>query len=202
MSENVECMKHNETDEDLRIAQKFQLGYESAFDDFFRSYFPALCQFANTYLKDIEQSKDIVQESFVKLWEKHSEINSPYSIRSFLYKIVRNKCIDVLRRKKVKDKGYEEFKYLNAHWSQEEINEIIHWETIRKIYCEISILPPKMQQVFRMYYLEGKKYQEIAKEMKISYHTVRHHKTRALELLKGRILIIFNLIAILENVHS
>lgn len=168
-------------------SQSFRLGEESAFDSLFRQYYSSLCLFANGYLKDEAASEDLVQECFIKLWEQHTTINKPEAIKSFLYTTVRNRCIDLLRKKKVKQSNEEKFSYLNNEWNKNELQEVVTVETMRQIYDAIDELPPKMQQVFKLYYIEGKKYAEIAKVMNTSYDTVRQQKERALKLVREKL---------------
>ena len=55
------------------------------------------------------------------------------------------------------------------------------------IFKSLSILPPKCRKVFTLFYLEGKTYEEIADELRVSINTVRNHKMRALSLLRGEL---------------
>ena len=167
--------------------QSFHAGEESAFDSLFRQYYSALCLFANGYLKDESASEDLVQECFIKLWEQHTTIHQPTAVKSFLYTMVRNRCIDLLRKKKVKESNDSKFSYLSNEWNKNELEQVVTQETMRQIYEAIDTLPAKMQQVFKLYYVEGKKYAEIAKVMHTSNDTVRQQKERALKLVKSKL---------------
>jgi RNA polymerase sigma-70 factor (family 1) len=163
-------------------------GNEKAFDLLFRKYYAALCLFADSYLHHEEEAKDLVQDCFIRLWEDQRLAGQPGSIRAFLYTVIRNRCIDLLRKRKTNTARQEDFSYLSGQWSEEELSEVTRSETIRRVHGAIKTLPAKMQQVFRMYYIEGKKYAEIASLLGLHYDTVRQQKARALELLKGRLL--------------
>ena len=67
------------------------------FKGLFQSYYPSLCLFANSYLKDQEASKDAVQDVFIKIWEKRIEFENKNSAKAYLYKAVKNRCLDILK---------------------------------------------------------------------------------------------------------
>ena len=69
--------------------------HKALFDDLY----PSLCLFANRYLKDLDTSKDVVQEVFIKTWERKVYYSNYNAIKSFLYKSVRNRCLDYLKSK-------------------------------------------------------------------------------------------------------
>ena len=172
-----------------QFVQLFQLGEEKAFDFFFRKYYSTLCLFANTYLNSAAYAEDIVQECFVSLWSRHTKMDNPGAIKSFLYITIRNKCVDVIRRQKTVERALTELQYADETWKDEELMEVTQAETIRHIYSAMDTLPTKMQQVFRMYYIEGKNYAEIASELHTSPNTVRNQRIRALMLIKEKLLL-------------
>ena len=78
------------------------IGKEKTFDYFFRQYFAALCFFAQSIIHNEEDAKDIVQDCFIKLWDDDSALEEKAdTVKSFLYTMVRNRCIDYVRKKKV-----------------------------------------------------------------------------------------------------
>ena len=175
------------------IIQAFQEGEEKAFDFFFRKYYPALCFFARRYVNDTELAHDLVQECFIKLWEKHNTIKNPGAIKSFLYTSVRNQCIDHLRRQKTAAARKVGIFEIPELWEASEIDEVIHVETLRKVNEAIDQLPNRMQQVFKGYYLQHKKLEEIAAELNITPRTARNHKDRALIFLRKK----FNVLSLI-----
>ncbi len=171
----------------VTILQAFQQGEEKAFDFFFRKYYPALCFFAQRYINDTELARDLVQECFIKLWEKHNTIKNPGAIKSFLYTSVRNQCIDHLRRQKTAAARMAGNFEIPKQWEDTEINEVVYVETLRNVHEAIYQLPTRMQEVFKRYYLEHKKLEEIAAELNITARTARNHKDRALIFLRKKL---------------
>jgi RNA polymerase sigma-70 factor (family 1) len=180
-------MSNQDFDDVNGYRQAFQKGDEKAFDFFFRKYYAPLCFFANTYLNSEDDAEDMVQECFAKLWNRHAVMTNPQAIKSFLYTIVRNGCIDALRKKKTVGTAMHGFKYFGNALLNEELDEITHAEMIRKIYAVIHELPPRVQQVFRMYYIEGKNHDEIASELYTSPKTVSNQRLKALLLIREKL---------------
>lgn len=174
-----------------QFIQAFQLGEERAFDFFFRKYYAALCFFASSYLNDTDAAEDVVQECFVKLWSRHTVMRNPDAIKSFLYTSVRNACLNELRKQRLEDRSLSALTYLGETMSDDDLNEVTRAETIRQVHAQIQELPPRIQQVFRMFYLEGKNYSQIAHELQTSPETVRKQKARALVLLREKLLPFF-----------
>ena len=69
------------------------------FDDLFRYNYRPLCMYALHYLQDVDLSEDIVQESYAALWEKLQEGTHVLNRKSYLYMMVRNRCLDIFVRK-------------------------------------------------------------------------------------------------------
>ncbi len=172
-------------------AKVFNMGEQETFDFFFRQYYTSLCFFANSILHDEEAAKDVVQDCYVKLWNRRIIKERDSSVKSFLYMIVRNKCLDLLRKKKVMIKAESQLKN-NSNSDSEYFDEVAFAEMIREIFEHIEQLPSTMQKVFKLYYIEGKKYKQIANELNSSTEAVRKQKTRALKIIRQKLLLLLN----------
>ena len=171
-----------------QFVQAFQLEEEKAYDYFFRLYFRPLCFFARNLLHHEHDAEDLVQDCFAKLWQKHSIMAHPEAIGSFLYTTVRNACIDVLRRKKVR---------LQTVAITEDIGDdhpdilfedaLIKTELMAQIYQFIQELPPRISEVCQLYYIAGKNDWEISELLHTSYHTVRNQRQKAICLLRQKL---------------
>jgi RNA polymerase sigma-70 factor (family 1) len=171
-------------------ARLILMGEGNTFDFFFRQYYTALCYFANAIIHNEEEAKDIVQDCFVKLWDSSAFIEKVESVPSFLYTSVRNKCIDLLRKRKVIDKA-RLYSISNADSEFEHFDESAFAEMMRLVLQHVDELPATMQEVIKLYYLHGKKYKEIASALHSSPEAVRKQKARALELIRGKLKMLF-----------
>jgi RNA polymerase sigma-70 factor (ECF subfamily) len=162
-------------------------GREEGLDYFFRRYHAPLIYFAQGLIHDRETAEDLVEDAFLKLWERREELGMQGSLRAWLYTTVRNACIDLLRRNKLKVVYVKEVQATSDKDDKPVLHRIIEAETIEQVYAALQSLPPKCGQVFRMYYLEEKSLQEIADELDLSLSTVKSQKGRAIELLRKKL---------------
>lgn len=163
---------------------EFRNGNESGLNFFFNQHYKSLYFFSIRIVQDEQEAQDIVSESLVKLWERHSDFNSAQSIKAFLYLSCRNSCLDYLKHLKVRSAVQET--YLRHIEQGEEIilNQIIKTEVFDILNREIELLPEKCREIFKLIYLDNKKTDEIATELGLSVQTVRNQKTKAIELLR------------------
>ena len=155
----------------------------NSFDFFFRQYYTPLCYFANSILHNEEEAKDIVQDSFVKLWDSQTINERSETVKSFLYTSVRNKCVDLLRKKKVIQKAKLQLVRNNEN-DFEYFDEVAFAEMMRELDGYLAELPSKIQEIIKLYYIDQKKYQEIANEINSTPEAVRKQKARALKIIR------------------
>ncbi|MDR1500017.1 MAG: RNA polymerase sigma-70 factor [Tannerellaceae bacterium] len=168
------------TDEPITYIDSIQ----DNFDRIYVNYFTRLYRFAKEYVIYSEDAENIVQDVFMMLWEKRRVLNVQVSLTAYLFSIVKNKCIDHLRRRVVADEYKQE---LNIKLlSLEDINRAFASdEDIERFLNDaLNKLPERCRQVFIMSRIEGKKYQEIADELGISVNTVENQMSIALRKLR------------------
>lgn len=171
--------------EDHELLRQFIKGDNSAFEALFMTYYDPVCRYVIRVIKDQDTTEEIVQATFVNLWEKRELIRDDISFRSYLFRAAYNTALNYLKHKKVVAT------YVNR--KQERINEIQSsfvshqpdFELQNRIKEALSDLPPQCQRVFRMSREEGLKYHEIADELGISKKTVEVHMGKALKLLRN-----------------
>ena len=160
---------------------------EKSFKQLFNDYYGALCNFAYRFVNDMDVAEDVVQEVFVRLWQKRKQLNIETNIKNYLFSSVRNKSIEKLRRLKIEDKYYKETKYINnqeVFSAADKPEESEKYVRISKLYDSIDKLPHKCKTIFKMAKIEGMTYNEIATELEISVKTVESQMRRAFILLR------------------
>src|ERR1700731_791803 len=75
---------------------------EDLFEQVFRSHFKSLHAYACTIMRDVEPAEEIVQNVFLKLWEKKAEITIREKTSAYLYRAVHNESLNYLRHRKVR----------------------------------------------------------------------------------------------------
>jgi RNA polymerase sigma-70 factor (family 1) len=193
-SENMRVVNHND-----KYQLPFQKNRETAFDGYFREYYAPLCFFAFKMLGDQPAAQDIVEDSFVKLWERREIMERLGSIPSYLYTTVKNACIDQLRAQARKRNGIAELGINTPAFEQSVFYKIIEAEVLRQLTTAKANLPPKAKRVVELFYFENKSYSEIAALMGISVNTVKNQKIRALKLLRKQFPYLTALLYLLEE---
>lgn len=165
---------------------------ESRYKILFNEFYPALVQFAFSFINNEEAAKDIVQEIFIRIWEKKVKFENELLLRKYLYLSTQNKCFTYLRDRKVQH--YHKQQIIDNYQEQEEsniIHSLIKEEVYRQLLSSVEQLPPQCKKNCLLT-LDGKKPSEIAKELDLNVETVKKQKKIALKRLqdKFRILIL------------
>lgn len=150
-------------------------------DDLFRLYYRPLCLYAARFLHDASTVEDIVQGAFVSMWEKtHAGGPMPDAPKSYLYRMVHNRCIDVIREGgKRSDVPFEQ---LTEDLPDEEIvDRSFVWA---RLWTAIDRLPAKRREILLLSKRDGLSYSEIAVRMGISENTVHNQLSKALQTLR------------------
>ncbi|MBW6480204.1 MAG: RNA polymerase sigma-70 factor [Bacteroidales bacterium] len=166
---------------DPNIFQHIRKGDEAAFSRLFDGYYAALCFFAVKYLGDLDLSRSLVQQVFVDLWVKREKTEVISSVKSYLYRSVKNRCIDHLRKEKNTSEISESVENLNQMPFRDLVEEAELNDLINK---SINQLPEKCREVFLLCRFEGLKYAEIAQKLNISVKTVEMQMGIALKKLR------------------
>lgn len=164
------------------------MGDEHAYELFFHQSFLRLCQFANKFLNNPEEAKEVVQETFISLWEKRDIIDPEESLLSYLFKIIQNKCVNKLRHKQVEDRYAEVFRLVYIeHGDISPAESLFALELDESINRIVAGLPPQCRKVFELSRYDGLRYSEIATAMNISVKTVEAHISKALKILRDEL---------------
>ena len=163
------------------LFEYIKCGNLSAFEALFRQYYPSMCVIAGKLVANREVAEDIVQDVFIRLWEKKAEYDKIPDFRTFLYVAVRNLCYNYLRDKK-KTIDFSQIELPDKQLSFQE--QLIQEETYRLISNAIAELPVQSGKIMRLA-LEGKQNKEISEILGIAVTTVKTLKYNALKMLKN-----------------
>jgi len=164
------------------ILRKFKEGDKEAFDFIFREFYQNLVWFAMEFILDKDKAEELVQGVFVKFWQERESIVIVTSLKAYLNRSVKNKCLDLIKHSKIK-KGYEELApgASKIEWTE---NDFSTFELRAKIKDAVDLLPEKTRVIFKLSRDENKKYKEISEELNISVKTVEAHMGKALALMR------------------
>ncbi len=152
----------------------------TSFEAIFRKDFQGLVFFAQKYVKDYEAAREIVQDSFLNLWEKRDIIDTTRPVKSYLTTIIFNKSQNYLRDNKKFNSNMLEIEKLNFIDEGAHSDQLVETELAEKINSAIEMLPDKCKEIFRMNRFENLKYHEIATLLNLSQKTVEGQMSKAL----------------------
>lgn len=166
----------------------------TAFKALYKDLAPLLIFYAGKFV-DKTTAEDLVQDVFLRVWQKRTPLLLKEGLKTYLYRSVRHACLDALKHKEVKGEyekqvinrlKIEEINYhQEAQWLYEEDERLL------QIYEEMEKLPPKCKEIFTMSYLEERKTDDIATLLNISKRTVEAQLYKALKLLRTALLTSF-----------
>ncbi len=167
--------------------ETIQSGNESAFEMIFKAYYQPLCRYAYSFLSDKEEAEEVVQSAFITVWEKRKRIDIQTSFKSYLYRMVRNGCLNVIKHEKVKQQ-YVAHELAVTEVSHESVSQKVYaTELEMKITEAMKALPEQCRLVFQLSRFEELKYQEIADQLNISIKTVENHMGKALKIMREQL---------------
>lgn len=180
-------------------------GSEYAFTQVFDHYRNIVYNTAFKFLKSEQAAEEIVQDIFLKLWMKRSELPSVQNFNGFLFTMARNAILDKLR-KTANEKIAQQVLSKQQSFTNNTDHRVQDNQYQQILEEAIDQLSPQQKQVFRLAKMEGYSYKEIAEELGISVLTVKVHMNKALQSLReylkahmGTLIFIPLLLKILER---
>jgi len=162
----------------------FRAGQHNCFTDVFNLFYASLCYYSLKITQDQAASEDIVEDSFIKIWERRDIFFEINVLKSYLYTTVRNASLSWIKKDRniislpqnidqvVFSDEYDSFKY------------IIGSEVYNKLHRALKQLSPQGKQIIKMIFFEGKNTRCVANELGISQSTVKTQKGRSISTLK------------------
>ncbi|MBC6998775.1 RNA polymerase sigma-70 factor [Cytophaga sp. FL35] len=166
------------------LVQNLKNGNEKAYEYLVEEYHHPLCVYANSLVNDKDQAEDIVQNVFIRTWERRQNLKSDFTIKSFLYRSVHNEFIDQYRKQK--SVTALEKKYIEELDRIVDKDEVFFEKLLSLVQKEIQNLPPKCKKIFLMSKQEGFSNIEIAEHLNVSIKTIEYHITKAFAILRKK----------------
>lgn len=152
----------------------------------FETYFPVLCHFAGRFLPDTAAAKDIVQETFIKLWHSDRHFDTLTGLKSFLFTVTKNACLNWLRGNERLENKHRQAQGLSAEEENNIFSNIVVAESIALIYNEVRSMSPKMRQIFLLSYEQGLSVSEIAAHLNMNVKAVKKQKYKSIIALRTK----------------
>ena len=159
------------------------MGNPIAFEQMFRSQYENLCNYALRIMNDRDEAEEMVQEVFVKIWDKREKLEIKLSLKSYLYKAVYHTCLNRLKQMKKSKTGLPD--YLPQDLSEQ--GNMMMQELEKNIGRAIEKLPEQCRIIFKLSRFEELKYAEIAEHLNLSVKTVENQMGKALRVLRNEL---------------
>jgi RNA polymerase sigma-70 factor (ECF subfamily) len=164
---------------EMEVIRELKLGNKEAFHLIFKKHYLPLYYYAKRITGSKENAEEVLQNTFLRLWENPDVLNIDRSLESYLFKAVYNNSINLLKQLQIKVKYENNYKQrimeANEFFSLSEKNNLsilVANELNEKIEISINKLPKQCQRIFKLSRFEGLKNKEIAEQLDISLNTV------------------------------
>ena len=169
---------------DGNAIQQLIAGDESAFTAIYELYSEKVYRLAFRFLKDKEQSEEIVQEAFINLWLSREKLNADGNMWLYLYVISKRLSLNALRQVGKSSNLVEKLLHQISELQNTTEEEVLAHDLEHYAEKVIEKLPRQQQLVFKLSRIEGLSHKEIAEQLQISPNTVKNHMVEALKTLK------------------
>ncbi|MDO5606855.1 MAG: sigma-70 family RNA polymerase sigma factor [Capnocytophaga sp.] len=174
---------------DKEILDTFTKGDKVALQLLFDVYYKPLCVYSVQFTESLSDSEDVVQELFIRFWEKQLYKNIAFGLRAYLFQSVRNESLRFSKKTHLHPL-LDEIELL----SHSPIDEVYDEEELvkrnAKIRTALEQLSPQEYNVLTEIVLNGKRYKDVASQLEISVNTVKTHLRRAMKSLRSKSFII------------
>ncbi|WP_158798360.1 RNA polymerase sigma factor [Pedobacter sp. L105] len=177
-------MNHLDTLSEVELLGLLKLGDKRVFDHFYKSYsLPIYRKLLKMTKVDI-LAEELMQDVFVRLWDKRHLIESGQPFKSYLYTIAQNIVYDFYRKAAREERLQSEVKAFSTELYHHTEEKIFFKETREILDKAINQLPAQQKLVFTLCKMEGKSYEEVSKTLGISTSTINGHIVKATKNIK------------------
>lgn len=174
--------------EETELLTKLKAGDRNAFERIYKAYHYRLIGHLIHLLKSTDLAQEVVQDTFIALWDNRGTIHTDSSIMPYLYRVASNKSYNIFN-KATHDQKYRAYLYPILEEGYEQIESSLFQKEQRQILEQImNKMPMRQREIFTLCKLEGKSYEQVAIELHISIHTVHTQIKRANQLIKENLL--------------
>lgn len=153
----------------------------SQFESFYKKHHPSLVAYAIYLIGSKEDAIELVNDVFVSVWKKKDNLEISDSLKPYLFRAVKNKCINHYQKKVIPMHDIQDIETASSSKADEQLN---YKESMLRVEQVLELLPPKCKQVFMMSRIDDLSYKEIAEFLDISIKTVENQMSKALKIFR------------------
>lgn len=169
------------------VLEQLKQGDSQAFELIYRHYWDRLFNQAYSHLRDENETKELIQDLFVEIWQKRHTIDVHTSLDAYLQTALRFKILNYVKASLVKEKYAASIKHnqFNKHCHVEE--DVQYAELHAALRSALQLLPAQPRRVYELRQNQGLSYAEIANSLQISISTVEKHMIKAMRYIRKRL---------------
>lgn len=190
----------------LAVSAKVRAGDTDAYRQLFDVLYGPLRRFALSLVRDDAQAEDLVQEAFVRLWDRRASMDGDIPLRAWLYRTVRNLALNSRRdqatRTRLLDDPVSRDNPVVARPAPTPEDLTLDHEINRQVSALVQELPPRQREALLLSRVEGLSHAEVASTMGCAPRTVNNHLVAALSTLRRRLAELGTLVAALVGMLS
>lgn len=172
-------------DNEYHNKESIQTTFLDQMELLYKKFYRKLFLYALTYLGEEEEARDMVSDMFVQLWYKWKEeqtVHSPSA--SYLYAMLRSRCVDKLRRQEVENRYLQQLEK-DRFDNEDDVKE--YEQTITHLYAAIQQLPEPGKTILHHCYFDHMTYQQTADKLQMSLPMVKKHMAKIFQLLRDKL---------------
>jgi RNA polymerase sigma-70 factor (ECF subfamily) len=178
--------KHYKLKREIEVAD-LKNGNAKSFEALFKLWYEPLCRYAYSMIHDSDEAEDIVQKIFCKLWDQHEKMEIHTSIKSYLYRMVHNACLNKIKQWQMQAEHHEQIAACSVAVGNSVEQTVGYKELSHQVELAIDTLPARCREVFLLSRMQYLSYAQIAQKLQISPNTVEVQIVKALKVLREKL---------------
>ena len=172
---------------DTFLIRELKNSNEQAFEQLYYQYHRSLYGFLMKMIGSRKEVEDIIQEVFIRIWERRRDLNENLSFCGFLFTIGKNLCLNYIRDDQSGRRVKEHLKQIIDR-SLDDVEQVVYFNELEQMVQQVlEQLPYRQQQVYTLNRIKGYSRHEIASMLHISIATVDMHMSKALKTLRNHL---------------
>ena len=166
------------------ILNNIKNGDESSFRELFDIYYERLFRIAHYYVKNNENSEEIVMDVFANFWKRRKKLPEIMNFKNYAYSSVKNQSLNFIKKNRIDTESLDEYTVSRMIEYVEPENLFLGKELAKKLEKTVSNLPPRCQLIYRMIREDGLKYKEVAETLDVSLKAIDNQMLIAMKRMR------------------